>query len=151
MSGLSAARIPPRPEVWCQRKMPLAASASKVWAGAMIVVDTADGYFKIAANGTTFRAVGIATETVDNSAGAAGALSVNVEFFRPIHGRWLLNDAGGGAAAQANVGSVCYLLDDQHVTMTTTTASKAGLIWAVATVDGVSQVFVEFPYPAIAG
>jgi hypothetical protein len=151
MTALATNRVPPRFEVWHQRRVPLGASAGKTYSGGLACVDTSDGYFKNGATSTTLRAIGIWTESVDNSAGSAGALLANVELFHPIVGRWMINDGGGGAIAQANVGSVCYVKDDQTVTITSTGASKAGIVWAVATLDGVSQVFVEFPYPAIAG
>lgn len=142
MTALAAARIEPKFEQWDERKVPLAATIV-VWAGAMVCLDTADGMYKIGVNSTTLINVGIAQESVDSTGTAAGATLCNIKFHRPVKGRWFKNDPGGGAAVAANRGSDCYILDDQTVTMTSTTASKAGRVWEVATIDGASCVFVE--------
>jgi len=128
--------------VWCERKVPLAATIV-VYAGAMVCLDTADGMYKIGVASTTLINAGIAQESVDSTGTAAGATLCNIKFHRPITGRWFLNDSGGGAAVAASRGNDCYIKDDQTVTMTSTGASKAGRVWEVATIDGQSCVFVE--------
>jgi len=142
MAALSAARVEPRYEEWAERKVPLAATIV-VYAGAMVCLDTADGMYKVGVNSTTLINVGIAQESVDSTGTAAGATLCNVKFHRPIKGRWFLNDPGANPAVAANRGSDCYILNDQTVTMLSTTASKAGRVWEVATIDGQSCVFVE--------
>lgn len=152
MGALSKKRVEPVKERWDRRRMPMGGGTGmKAWAGGLACIDTSDGYFKPGAVATTLRAVGIFTEDVDNSAGSDGDLAVDIEFFHVIEIRWLNNDTGGGELDQSDVGSPCYVLDDQTVTGTSTGASKAGIVWAVETINGVSCVAVEFPYPAIAG
>lgn len=145
MSALTAARVEPREASWHERKFPLN-GGSKAFAGGIACLDTSDGVVRPAASATTQIPIGIFQEDVDNTSGADGDLSVNVALFREVKGRWFVNDPGGGAVAAAHVGQDCFLLDDQTVTMTATGASKAGRVWAVATRDGVSSVFVE-PMP----
>lgn len=144
MTALAAARVEPRYEEWSERKLPLAATIV-VYPGAIVCLDTADGYYKIGAISTTLINVGIAQEAADSTGAAAGAVTVNTKFHRPIRGRWFLNGTAGDAVAVANRGSDCYLLDDQTVSVSSngSTRSKAGRIWEVATIDGQSCVFVE--------
>jgi hypothetical protein len=141
MAALTANRLDFAPEVWDQKTMPLAAG-QHAFAGAIACIDTATGTVKKGATSTTLLAIGFFAEEVDNSGGGA-SVPVNVDFFRPIRGRWITNDTAGGAVAAANVGSYCYVKDDQTVTITSTGASKAGRVWAVGVIDGVSSVFVE--------
>ncbi|MBM4394368.1 MAG: hypothetical protein FJ087_01605 [Deltaproteobacteria bacterium] len=110
---------------------PVAASV-KVFAGGLVVLDA--GYAKPGAAGTGLVAVGRAEETVDNSAGLAGAEVVAV---RPGTFKWA-NSADADLIAQANVGGTCYVVDDQAVAKTdgTGTRSAAGKVVAVDA-DGV--------------
>jgi hypothetical protein len=73
--------------------------------------------------------VGRAEERVDNSAGAAGALTCDV---RPGIYRFA-NSAGADEIAKADIGSVCFAVDDQTVAKTdaTATRSPAGLVEGV--------------------
>jgi hypothetical protein len=76
----------------------------------------------------------MAIETVDNTYGQAGDKTVTV---RPGIYAWA-NSSGGDAITQAQVGSDCYIVDDQTVAKTdgTGTRSKAGTVLAVDS-DGV--------------
>lgn len=90
-----------------------------------------------AAPGTTalnLIAVGRFEESVDNSAGANGDVSVRVARGVFKFG----NSSAGDLIAQANVGADCYIVDDQTVALTngTNTRSRAGKIVAVDS-DGV--------------
>jgi hypothetical protein len=82
------------------------AAARKVYAGALTVLS--GGYAQGGVVALGLKAIGRANETVDNSAGAAGALSVQVE-------RGTFKFAQDGTITQADVGSTCYILDDQTV------------------------------------
>jgi hypothetical protein len=90
-----------------------------------------------AAPGTTalnLIAIGRFEESVDNSAGANGEVSVRVAKGVFKFG----NSSAGDLIAQANVGADCYIVDDQTVALTngTNTRSRAGKIVAVDS-DGV--------------
>jgi hypothetical protein len=112
-------------------KRPLAADA-KVWQGALaacIISGTGKGYYAPADDSLIAVTVGRFVESVDNTGGAAGALSAQVEFFRE---RWLYllaNDTGTPVVV-ADRESNCYVLDDQTVSGTVST-SIAGPVYDV--------------------
>lgn len=89
-----------------------------------------------AAPGTTalnLIAIGRIEETVDNTAGSNGAVSVQVK-----RGTFKFGNSGGDLIAQADVGADCYIVDDQTVAKTNGSSirSVAGKIIAVDA-DGV--------------
>lgn len=92
------------------------------------------GYAAPGTVATTLIALGRFEETVDNSAGANGDLSVRIKRGIFKFG----NSAAGDLIAQADVGADCYIVDDQTVAKTngTSTRSRAGKIVAVDS-DGV--------------
>lgn len=83
--------------------------------------------------------VGIATHRCDNSNGVAGAVRCRVAVETAI----LANDSGDAVTA-ADIGKVCYLVDDQTVAKThaTNTRSPAGIV-ADVTPAGVAVRFDE--------
>ena len=102
-----------------------AAAAKIFYAGAIVCLD-ASGNATPGAVATTLKARGIAQETVDNAAGAAGAVSVPSR-----RGVFLLaNSTAGDLIARADIGNSCYIVDDQTVAKTngTSTRSVAGII-----------------------
>jgi len=106
------------------RVVPVAA-AEKIFAGS-IVVKNATGY---AEPGTTALAkvtLGRAKTTVDNSAGADGDVTIEVE-------RGTFRFASDGSITIAEVGTTCYLVDDQTVAKTdgVGTRSAAGTVFDV--------------------
>lgn len=92
------------------------------------------GYAAPGTAATGLVAIGRFEETVDNSAGGNGDLSVRVKRGTFKFG----NSSAGDLIAQANVGADCYIVDDQTVALTsaTNTRSVAGKIIAVDA-DGV--------------
>ncbi len=143
--ALSAARVPPRRETWYQRKFPLANSVT-AYAGGMCALDTATaGLVTPAANSTTQILIGLFAEGLVGD----GTTTVNVDLLRPIHGVWLNNDDSGHTLATTDIGNICYIKSDYQVTADSTTASKAGRVWALATIDGVAMAFVELFAPAV--
>jgi hypothetical protein len=97
----------------------------KVYAGSIGVINSS-GYLTKGATATGLKCVGRINEQVDNSAGSAGDLRADVEngIFR-----WA-NSADADAIALADVGNVCYIVDDQTVAKTSGsgTRSPAGII-----------------------
>lgn len=106
----------------------LVAATKKIYEGSIVCL-SATGYATPGATATTLVADGVATQTVDNSAGANGAATVVVEkgVFR------FANSAAGDAITKAEIGDDCYIVDDQTVAKTdgTSTRSVAGKIMDV--------------------
>ncbi|MDP3875855.1 MAG: hypothetical protein Q8Q50_02630 [Methylobacter sp.] len=100
-------------------------AAALVYAGSIGVIN-ASGYLTKGATATGLKCVGRISGQVDNSAGNAGDVTGNVE-----NGvfQWA-NSAAGDAITLAEVGTVCYIVDDQTVAKTSGggTRSPAGII-----------------------
>ncbi|MBP7127319.1 hypothetical protein KBD49_13230 [Myxococcota bacterium] len=103
------------------------AAQTRIFQGGLVVLD--GGYAKPGHEGTGLVAAGMASETVDNRDGSAGAALVTV---RPGVHAWR-NSSGADAIGQADVGKVCYVVDDETVAKTdgTGTRSAAGTVLAV--------------------
>lgn len=97
-------------------------------AGGIAVLD-ASGNVKPGVTGTGLMCPGIFPEKVDNSAGAAAAVKAKI---RPGVFRFG-NSASTDLITKAEIGDVCYIVDDQTVAKTngTSTRSAAGTIVAV--------------------
>ena len=106
--------------------LPVAASVT-IYAGALVARD-GNGRATPGAVATTLRGVGRAAERVTNGA-TAGAVSVEIEkgIFR------FDNSTAGDAITTADIGSDCYIVDDQTVAKThgTNTRSVAGKVFDV--------------------
>lgn len=134
MAALTAERSVPRKGVGDspQVKMltvPLKAG-QKCFKGGIVAINTANGY---GYSGTGLQAtgmvtVGIASKTVDNTSGADGALSVDVE-----RGMFPFAILGADTFGQAFAGQAVYVEDDQTVrkTSATSTRSAAGMFWGL--------------------
>ena len=113
------------------------AAAKKMFAGALAALD-ANGYATPGATATTLKGLGRVRETVDNSAGADGDLAVDIErgVFR------FANSADADEITVADIGSDCYIVDDQTVAKTDggSTRSIAGKIHDVDS----AGVWVDF-------
>jgi hypothetical protein len=133
MSALTQARMT-RETRFKHKAFPMAAS-TKGFQGAIACIDSS-GNLTIGAASTTLLKIGEFDETVDNSAGAAGALSGLVKLDREVVGQWYDNDTTSAVAA-ANVGADCFILDDHTVTTNSSGHSKAGRVWQVDSVKGV--------------
>ncbi len=149
MGALTAARVPPRQEVWHQRVFTLL-SGKIAYAGGLCVIKDTDDTVEPATTGGNQILIGLFAETVDaSSTGHNADWPVNVQLLRPVHITWLDNDTGT-AVASTDLGGICYLLDDHTVTGSSGgSASKAGRVWGVATINGVASVAVELFAPAV--
>lgn len=112
--------------------------ATKIYAGAIVAIDTANAYATKGAASTTLKAVGVAQALADNSAGADGAISVKVKrgVFR------FANSASADLIALSDVGASCYIVDDQTVAKTNGSASRS-VAGVIRDVDA-TGVWVEF-------
>ena len=116
--------------------LPVAAS-KKIFAGALVARDSG-GNATPGATATGLLGAGRAEAQADNSAGAAGAVSVDVRkgVFR------FANSSGGDLIARSEIGQPCYIVDDQTAAKTngTGTRSVAGTVFDVDT----EGVWVKF-------
>ncbi|WP_323042479.1 hypothetical protein [Gemmobacter sp.] len=106
------------------RVEPLAA-AVKVWAGSLLMRN-GSGHITKGAAATGCIGVGRSEALVDNGAGVAAARSV--EYRRGIFG--FANSGATDQIGQADIGKLCYIVDDQTVARTdgTGTRSPAGIV-----------------------
>lgn len=104
------------------------AATTVIYKGAMVARNAA-GYIVPASDTANLTVVGVAMEKVDNSAGANGAKTVNIET-----GVFEFGNAGG-AIVQASKHTACYVSDDNSVTTAAVAASdiKAGTVDAFTT------------------
>lgn len=114
-----------------------AATATTVFAGGLACIN-AGGYCTKGATATTLKAVGVFEEDAAN-AGSNGATNFKVRC-----DGWFLfkNSASGDLITTAEIGSDCYIVDDEQVAKTngTNTRSVAG---KVRDVDA-AGVWIEF-------
>lgn len=131
MAALTVDRDTPR-RAGIEFRDPVAASKT-LYAGALVVLD-ASGNAAPGSTATGLTARGCAQETVDNSGGSAGDVSVPVRagVFR------FANSASTDEIKRTEIGDTCYIVDDQTVAKTdaTSTRSEAGTVVDVDT-DGV--------------
>ena len=123
MPALTADRPTPK-RTGKHLSLPVAA-ATRIYAGALVCVNTSN----VAVNGavsTTLKAAGVAKEQVDNTNGAAGDLRIEVE--RGVF--QFANSASGDLIALQDIGSTCFIVDNQTVAKTngTSTRSAAGVV-----------------------
>ena len=103
------------------------AAAVKIFGGSLVMRNAA-GYLTKGATATACIGVGRAEKTVDNTAGAAGALSLDYRL-----GSFLFANLAADLVTIADIGKPCFIADDQTVARTdgTATRSRAGFVEAV--------------------
>lgn len=110
------------------RRTPGVAANAVIHAGG-IVVRNSGGFAAPAGAALGLYALGIAQEPVNNTGGANGAKSIEVDA-----GTFLVaNSAGADEVTAADTGTTCYLVDDQTVAKTDGggTRSPAGKVFDV--------------------
>lgn len=110
-------------------------AAVKIYKGSLVAFNTA-GYATGAADTSGFTFAGIAYETVDNSAGAAGALSIRVKR------RGVVELNFTASAVQANVGLPVYMSDDNTVALVATTTNDV-LVGRIVALVSTTKVRVD--------
>jgi len=114
-------------------------ASTTVYLGSLLAQDS-DGDAAPITTATTWRALGVAMEQVDNSAGADGDLSVRYRkgVFK------FVNSAAADEIAESEKGEICYAVDDQTVAKTngSSTRSVAGVVIGVDAADGLVMVAV---------
>lgn len=105
MTALAAARVTKSKNLGPKKRYPVGVDI--VYAGGMVMLDSAGFAMPAAAAAANAGVVGVATETVDNSGGAAG------DEFVVVQEGWFL--FAGTTIAQTSVGLPCYAEDDQTI------------------------------------
>lgn len=109
----------------------------KIMRGAAVGIELATGYVVNMTTAGGVLALGMAQETVDNSGGSAGDLSINVKLAREVAGVRFVNSGSTSACAQTDIGKRCYFVDNQTVSILPTAGPLAGTILDVSATDGV--------------
>jgi hypothetical protein len=73
----------------------------------------------------------------ENVASSASAQNVNVDLGAEVQAYWYANAGAPNAVASTDLGKVCYFADDYTVSISGSSNSLAGRIWAVDSVKGV--------------
>lgn len=136
MTALSAAYNRQKRGIAKLISLPVAAS-TKIWKGGQVAINTS-GYAVPGASTTQFITIGIAEESVDNSAGADGALRVQVAF-----GAEFLFAAT--SITQAMLGTAMYAVDDNTVDETDSDNIFVGIMTEYVSTTS-CWVFVPGPY-----
>ena len=131
-----------RNEAWGYFEHPLT-GAAVAERGELACIDTATGLLVLGATSATLLPIGY----FDEDATGDGTTNVRVRLFRDIVIHWWAND-GATAVVAADIGSLCYVLDERTVTGDATGASAAGRVWAVNTTNGVAVEMIGF-YSAV--
>lgn len=113
-------------------------AAAKIYGGSLACLN-AGGNLVRGAVATTLKCVGVAQQTYDNTAGAAGAITGEVK--TGVYGPFA-NSSAGDLIIPNDIGADCFIVDDQTVAKTngTNTRSIAGKVWAV----DASGVWIKF-------
>ncbi len=109
------------------------AAGVKINKGALIACTA--GFFGPASPGTGKRVVGRGAQTVDNTAGSAGAMNCDIHFFYE-RDLFLLANSTTNPVTAAMRELICYAEDDQTVGSLATGFSQAGIVYDV-TSEGV--------------
>jgi hypothetical protein len=130
---MAAATAPfPAPELTGKDYVVGLAASTRIWAGTMVSLNAA-GRAIPAADTASTRVIGRAEQSVDNSAGSAGDLSIQVK-----PGCFKFNNSATQPVTIASIGLVCYVEDDNTVAIAAgpTNDIKAGIVVRVDA-DGV--------------
>ncbi|CAB3886610.1 MULTISPECIES: hypothetical protein [Achromobacter] len=116
---------------------PPVAAATRIYGGSIVCINTS-GYAVPGSTSTTLKVAGVAEDRADNSGGAAGDIRVRLR--KGPH--CFANSVSADLITLADIGSVCYIVDDQTVAKTSggDTRSVAGKVFDVDA-DG---VWVDF-------
>lgn len=118
---------------------PLAAS-THLYVGSLVAIN-GSGYAVPASADSTLFVVGVAEEEVDNSAGSAGAKTIN----QIRRGSFLFtNSSTTGAIVDLDIGRPCYVVDDNTVSRLSSDGTRpvAGIVRRVDTASGLVSVEV---------
>jgi hypothetical protein len=132
MSALTASRLTKQV---VSAGMSLLSTPEQTYAGGACGFDTSTGLVKKWAASTTIIPLGTYSE--DKLVTSGG--SVHVNFPSEFRLQWFANSASTDTITQTEVGSNCYIVDDQTVAKTSNSSARsiAGRVFKVDTVKGV--------------
>jgi hypothetical protein len=109
-----------------------------IYAGTIAAIDSAGLAIK-AITATTGRVLGVFRKSINTTGLADGAVTAEME--RGCFGPFA-NSAAGDQITAADLGTTCYVVDDQTVAKTSGSSTRvaAGLVWSV----GADGVYVDF-------
>jgi hypothetical protein len=113
-------------------------AATKIYARSLVMRALAAGnYAQPGADTATMMFAGVAIEQADNSSGLAAAIRV------PVYRKGQFKFAFSGTATYADIGKMCYLIDDQTVGLVGT--ASTGTVWCgrIVDVESASVVWIE--------
>jgi hypothetical protein len=96
-------------------------AAKKIYKGALVSVLQSTGGAQPGADTASTSFVGVAHETVDNTSGSLGTLSIRVE-------KSGVFTYGKASAVATDVGKACMITDDNNVALTSNNSIAAGYI-----------------------
>lgn len=142
MTALSANKALNR-EVWEDRTFTLK-SGELVYKGALVAIELGTAYVVEATGAADEFVIGTAMEKVDATS-AAKSIPVRLERSIPI-----IYFANGSSIVAADHGKLCYVSDDQTVSLTQAAAGAlaVGRVWAVDSARGVAVELVQ-PIPPV--
>ncbi len=134
MAALTASRLTRERLQPKGRRFAVAASTT-IYEGAIVALKTTAGhtYAQGAATATGLTVVGVAAGLADNSLGAAGAISVDVQT-----GVFLVDIDSGDPVTLADVGATVYATDDHTIARTSASSTKsaAGTLFDIDAATG---------------
>ena len=137
MTALANKRVPSR-ETWKFKQFTLAVG-NIAYPNGIATLDLSTGKVEPGHAETDLFVIGHFADQQIVDATSAEKL-VNIDLGREVNVDWFGNDASSIAAT--DLGSLCYVKDDQTVTLVPTGASIAGRIWGVDSVKGVAVEFL---------
>lgn len=135
MTALTSDRATAR-RIGTRLNLPMAANAV-LYVGALVCINTS-GFAVRGATSTTLKGVGVAQQRQDNTGGADGALSVEVD----RSGVWRFANTAGDLVTLADIGASAYIVDDQTVAKTSGTGTRS-IAGKVVDVDALG-VWIQF-------
>lgn len=106
--------------------------------GKMACLDTSSGEATNGAVSTTLRPIGYWDESITGD----GTAEVRVRLFDHLRLHWWDNDTGTAVDA-ADIGSLCFILDETTVSADSTSRSVAGRVYAINATNGVLVDMVQ--------
>lgn len=109
-------------------------AAVKIFKGAIVAVNSSGYAVPIDPSVAGHRFIGVANETVDNSAGSAGAKSLNVTKC----GSFIFKAASGYTPSASDIGAPVYGVSDWEVQTSSSGLSNAYRIGSITAVENTS-------------
>ncbi len=148
MTALAANRNPTEAN-WKYKVFTLTSGQGVAWQGAAICFRPSTGKCVLAQNASEADIfLGFAVDKYDAT---SADVSINVDLIDELHLHWMVNATSTDACAATDIGKLCYLMDDQTVTITPNGRSVFGRIWAYDSTKGVLVQKMAVGQPQFSG